>query len=253
MLEDACRSSVTLSVVSHGHGDMVWRLVNKLSNLESVVKIIVTLNIPEKISQQLPDCVQLIHNLEPMGFGENHNQAFASCNTKIFGVINPDIDLIVDPFPVLLDTLADECISVVGPKVVAVDGTTEDSLRRFPTLISLMSRYLLPGRQETFFARGDLVFPDWIAGMFMLFKTSDYQRIGGFNTNYFMYCEDADICTRLWLLKKWVALNSNAVVVHQARRASRRSLRHLLWHIASLIRYQATYFRSLPSIPKLMA
>jgi len=242
-------TKVTLSIVSHGHGQMLWNLVDKLSQLESVSQIIVTLNVAERVPLNLPDSVMMIQNSAPIGFGANHNQAFKKCQTEVFGVINPDIDFVADPFPELLKTLSDNRIGVVGPRVLDINGENEDSLRKFPTPIRLFKRYVMrPDKKDAFIVHGNLMIPDWIAGMFMLFKTQDYKDFAGFNTDYFMYCEDAEICTRLWRSRKWVAVNPKAKVIHQARRASRSSLRHFYWHATSLIRYWATYMARLPKI-----
>jgi len=239
-------TKVTVSIVSHGHGDMVWRLVNQLNELPDIGQIIVTLNIPEAIPDLLPERVQLIRNQVPLGFGANHNQAFVSCESEAFCVLNPDIRLIEDPFPGLLRLLDDPRVGVVGPKVVNAEGVTEDSLRKFITPFNMVLRCVLAKRNDVFPAQGNLVFPEWIAGMFMLFKGTMYQRLGGFDTDYFMYCEDADICTRVWSSKGLVVVADSIPVIHDARRASRRSLRHLSWHILSLVRYWTKHLGRMP-------
>ncbi|MCL5070227.1 MAG: glycosyltransferase, partial [Actinobacteria bacterium] len=38
---------------------------------------------------------------------------------------------------------------------------------------------------------------DWLSGAFMLIKKEVFEKIGGFDEDYFMYSEDADICLRL--------------------------------------------------------
>lgn len=239
-------AKVTVSIVSHGHGDMVWRLVNQLNELPSVGRIVVTLNIPEDVPDALPERVKLIRNQAPLGFGANHNQAFASCESEAFCVVNPDIRLVEDPFPILLRVLDDLQAGVVGPKVVNAEGITEDSLRKFLTPSNMILRYIHSKRSDAFPVEGNLVFPEWIAGMFMLFKASYYRRLGGFDTDYFMYCEDADICTRVWSSKGLVVVADSISVIHDARRASRRSLRHLSWHILSLIRYWTKHLGRMP-------
>lgn len=241
-------AAITVSMVSHGHGQMVWGLAYKLSTLENVSKIIITMNISELLPDDIPACVEIIHNNIPLGFGANHNQAFQRCKTNYFGVLNPDIDLIEDPFPELLKTISNPSIGVVGPRVIGPNGTQEDSLRRFPTPLGLFQRYFLPWRKDKFNFKDGIFFPEWIAGMFMLFKTIDYKSIGGFDARYFMYCEDADICTRIWFSGKSVAVNPNVNIIHQARRASRKSLRHLSWHFCSLARYGITFIGRLSKI-----
>ena len=37
----------------------------------------------------------------------------------------------------------------------------------------------------------------WFLGAFLAIKSSIYQKIGGFNPKFFMYCEDQDICLRI--------------------------------------------------------
>ena len=83
--------------------------------------------------------------------------------------------------------------------------------------------------------------------MFMLFNADAYRRVNGFDASYFMYCEDADICTRLWQAGERVMVCLDVQVIHHAQRASRRDFRHLVWHLASMFRYFARYWGRLPS------
>ena len=67
---------ISVSLVSHGHGAMVWRLVDQLRVCPQVSQIIVTLNIPEAVPEGLDEKVLLVQNQHTKGFGENHNAAF---------------------------------------------------------------------------------------------------------------------------------------------------------------------------------
>jgi GT2 family glycosyltransferase len=85
---------------------------------------------------------------------------------------------------------------------------------------------------------GDVPFAvDWAAGMFLLFDSAAYRSVGGFDERYFMYLEDADICHRLWAKGRRVIAAPSVSVVHDAQRASRRSLKHMRWHGASMARF----------------
>jgi GT2 family glycosyltransferase len=61
--------------------------------------------------------------------------------------------------------------------------------------------------------------------------------VRGYDEGYFMYLEDADICHRLWLSGGKVVVCTSTEVVHDARRATLKSARHMRWHAASLLRY----------------
>jgi GT2 family glycosyltransferase len=52
-----------------------------------------------------------------------------------------------------------------------------------------------------------------------------------------MYVEDADICTRLWLAGYKFLACPSALIIHDARRASRKNWQHFRWHMTSLFRY----------------
>lgn len=239
---------ITVSIVSHGHGDMVWKLVKQLAVCQEVCQIVVTLNVPESVSSTLDPKVLLIQNQTPKGFGSNHNAAFALASGEFYCVINPDIELSQNPFVELIDALADQRVGLAAPLVVRANGDPEDSMRRFLTPFSMVRRVLglhsgvYPLRQSE-----SNIEPDWVAGMFMLFRSQTYAEVGGFDERYFMYCEDAEICTRLWKAQCKVVGCLSASVIHNARRASHRSFKHFSWHLQSMARYFLSHSVSLPN------
>lgn len=238
---------ITASVVSHGHGAMVWRLVDQLADCPEVSQIIVTLNTPEAVPEVLSHKVLLLQNNEQKGFGANHNAAFCRAQSTFFCVINPDIELTSNPFSVLLNSLADPLVGLAAPLVLGSDGMPEDSMRHFLTPVSMIKRVL--GFDSGSYAvreRRSELRPDWVAGMFMLFRSEAYRKMSGFDERYFMYCEDADISTRLWKAGYKVVGCLSIGVIHNAQRASRRNFKHLTWHLQSMLRYFVSHARSLP-------
>ena len=69
----------------------------------------------------------------------------------------------------------------------------------------------------------------------MAFNSAVFRSLGGFDERYYMYCEDVDICLRLQLAGFGLS-PANATVVHHAQRQTTKSLRHLAWHVRSLLR-----------------
>jgi N-acetylglucosaminyl-diphospho-decaprenol L-rhamnosyltransferase len=238
---------VTVSIVSHGHGAMVWALVDRVLALPDAPALVVTLNIPEPVPEGLDSRVTVIRNVQPKGFGANHNAAFLHCTSPYFCVLNPDIELMGDPFPALCSALRSGGAGLCAPLVLGPDQAVEDSVREFMTPWRMVLRKLgMATRGTELEIGGPPVYPDWVAGMFMLFDAAVYRRVGGFDASYFMYCEDADICTRLWQDDVCVLVCPAVQVIHHAQRASRRDFRHLRWHLASMFRYVARYWGRLP-------
>ena len=241
---------VTISIVSHGQSDLVRRCLLDLADFPEVARVIVTLNIPESdldVPTGLESRLVTIRNITPQGFGANHNQAFLNCETPFYCVINPDIRLPKNPFPVLMAELERKHTAAVGPAVLSPSGQLEDSVRKFPTPLSLGMKILGQGDGRYQFAIGDETFAaDWIGGMFMLFRAEDYKRVGGFDEGFFLYYEDVDICARLWKAGCRVLACPKAQVIHDARRASHRNLRYMRWHVSSLARYLSKHWLRFP-------
>lgn len=232
---------ITLSVVSHLQAGLAGRLLADIASLgRADLQVILTVNIPETVP--LPGDIEVIRNQRPRGFGANHNAAFRRARGDHFCVLNPDIRLPADPFPALLDELADPAVGVVAPRIADTHGRTEDSVRRFPNVASL-ARKLFGGRPAPDYAFGDkAVAVDWVGGMFMLFRREAYERVRGFDERYFLYYEDVDICRRLHGAGFRVVATPRAQAVHEARRASRRDPRHMLMHARSMLRYLTTIY-----------
>jgi N-acetylglucosaminyl-diphospho-decaprenol L-rhamnosyltransferase len=229
---------VTASIVSHGHGIMVRGLVEDLLRCPEVARIIVTHNVPENTEYPEDQRVEIFRNDKPRGYGANQNAALATTKTPVFCVLNPDIRLMENPLPRLLDVINEQPAALVAPKIVAEDGTEEDSARKFPTLRSLVSKALgLDDGTYPVKPANGLMYPDWLAGMFLLIRRDVLQKVGGFDEKFFLYYEDVDLCWRLRRDGFQVAQDRSVSVVHEARRESRRSLRFACWHLASMARY----------------
>jgi N-acetylglucosaminyl-diphospho-decaprenol L-rhamnosyltransferase len=233
---------VSLSIVSHGQATLVTDLLTDLSHgLDLPCEIILTLNIPEDESF-LAGFVHLnivvIRNEKAKGFGANHNAAFRRATGSIFCVVNPDVRLTKGLLVPLVALLSRGDVAVCGPVVLTSAGAVEDSARRFPTFLGLVRRKLLQRRHGPDYAYGDAPLEvDWMAGMFLMFDKEAYGQIGGFDERFYMYFEDADICWRLKMLGYCCVLHPSVSIVHDARRASRKNLKHFLWHLKSAGRY----------------
>jgi GT2 family glycosyltransferase len=226
---------------------MVSHLVDALLNCPEVTQILVTKNVPENLSLQSNERVTIIENATPKGFGANHNAAFAYATQPFFCPLNPDIELSGNPFPKLVASMNQVQAALMAPMVKAPNGAIEDSVRKFPTLTGLLTKLAgVSDGRHAFTEDGGPFFPDWVAGMFILFRRPAYVRLEGFDERYFLYYEDVDICVRAWQSGLKVACNPEVAVIHTAQRDSHRRFRHMCWHLASMGRYFRKYWLRLP-------
>lgn len=243
-----------VSIVSHGQGAELLRALKAFSALDvftlSGARVWVTLNIPEpSVARQLqqtqwPFELRLTLNVKPLGFGVNHNQAFARARRlgahDWFVVMNPDV-LWPDNASSFLRELSDDSF---GPSVGLVclrqldeQGQYQDYARNLPTpwrvlgrVIRRLLKRVAPNEPP------NLEHADWVNGACMVWRSEVFAAIGGFDERYFMYCEDVDICLRMQIAG-FRMVEGNAAVVHLAQRKTLKSWKHLAWHICSFFKF----------------
>lgn len=225
---------LVISIVSHGHGSMIRQLLADLAlecqERSLIARVVVTLNIPEPSLSvaNLPFTLELIHNEKPRGFGANHNSALASAKEAFVCILNPDVRLLAGQrvLDQLVNAAAAGSVGLAYPIQVGDGGGAQDFERALPTPWALLLRHAAARQQ-----RG----ADWVNGACLVARREVWARLSGFDERYFMYCEDVDLSLRVRLAGLALA-RVNATVVHSGQRASRRSLRHLGWHVMSLLR-----------------
>jgi GT2 family glycosyltransferase len=230
---------LTISIVSHQQAALLAPLLDDLKGISVPHEVIVTINLPEDYSALRWDHknpYQVIVNPRPKGLSSNQNSAFQRSKGAFFCSLNPDVRLVGDPFPALLDCLSDRSIGVIAPSVTDAGGVLQESARAFPTPLSILLKAFgnTPGPLRT---SDPIAYPDWVAGMFMLFPRAAFEAVQGFDERYFLYYEDVDICARMRNAGYRVAYLPSTSVIHQARFASHRQWRYLRWHLGSMARF----------------
>jgi len=124
---------------------------------------------------------------------------------------------------------------IAGCKVLNADGSLQLACRRsFPghwtsfTKVMGLSK-LFPNSK--LFARYNLTYlnpnrtyeVDAVSGAFMMIRKEIYDKIGGFDENFFMYGEDLDLCYRAQKLGSAVYYVHNAEIIHYKGESTKRS------------------------------
>jgi N-acetylglucosaminyl-diphospho-decaprenol L-rhamnosyltransferase len=234
--------NISISVVSHGQATLVDQLLSDIEFYCSTtsIELILTLNLEESLPFD-PDSfyfkINVIRNAVPLGFAANHNQAFEHATGQFFCVLNPDIRLNSNPFPALLEALEDAAVGVAAPLVLGEGGRIEDSARHFPSPLKILCKLVGRCKGSDYLIENETIYPDWVGGMFMLFRSETFKKLDGFDQRYFLYYEDVDLCARLRLLGYEVVLCPAANVIHYAHRSSHQNFRYFRWHLNSMMRF----------------
>jgi GT2 family glycosyltransferase len=85
------------------------------------LEVVLTLNVPERLPfdpHGFPYPVTVLENPMRKGFGANHNAAFRVARGEYFCVLNPDIRLERDPFPLLIAELVKPGVAAAAPRIL---------------------------------------------------------------------------------------------------------------------------------------
>jgi len=177
-----------------------------------------------------------IENKENRGFGAANNQGLEISQGKYILLINPDTIVREDTFQKMIEFLKkNHDVGLAGCKVLNPDGTLQLPCRRsFPgpwvsfTKVMGLSK-LFPNNK--LFAKYNLTYldennsseVDAVSGSFMMLSRDTYKLIGGFDTDFFMYGEDLDLCYRVQKSGMKVYYVSETEIIHYKGESTKRS------------------------------
>jgi hypothetical protein len=236
---------ISVSIVSHGDGAELRTLLESLASHEPIdrIQLLVTDNLLHDLRDVPADgwhSVIMLRPARPLGFARNHNIAFERASGPYFCVLNPDV---IFPGAVLLALT--ELVErgqghIVAPIMRDSRGQLQDSFRELPAPIGLIRRRLRRHHPPPLAPAGALLYPDWIAGTFMLMRSAVFAHLKGFDPRYRLYFEDVDLCTRARLQGLSITVDPRLQVLHDSRRSSRRPGVQFLWHVQSALRFFAS-------------
>lgn len=198
----------------------------------------------EKLIAEFPSAI-VIRMDKNKGFGDGHNAVLPLLESDYHAVVNPDILLDRDVLSELsgyLDENPD--VGLVTPQIRNMDGSDQLLPKRDPTVSSLVGRRVFKKRFEREVRHYQMLDEDLSAstdiefatGCFFLMRTELFQKLGGFDTRFFMYYEDMDI-TRRARGEMRAVYYPYTYVFHAWERSSAHSLKYFLILLAGMFKY----------------
>ncbi|MFS0821589.1 glycosyltransferase [Bacillus sp. 1P02SD] len=187
---------------------------------------------------------------ENKGFGFGHNYNLLQANEPYFLVFNPDIILKKDDLLKMFAKLEnDPTISLLVPKVLNSDGTTQHLIRNRVSVFDYALRFIPFAFVKKMFAKRLSTYecrdlPDDRdvdirigSGCFMFLRATDYIEINGFDDRYFMYFEDYDLCLELGKRHKRVVYTPFSKVIHFYERGSHKNSKLFKIFMNSMVKF----------------
>jgi N-acetylglucosaminyl-diphospho-decaprenol L-rhamnosyltransferase len=242
-------TSIDVVVVSYNSRDHLRRCVEPLCGREDVRVFVVDNASPEGSLDAVAGLPVVPLQLQRNGgFAHGCNRGWRAGRAPFVLFLNPDASIDPDSLLTLVRVLEQNPgVGAVGPRILDADGVLDYSQRRFPRLRSTYARALflhrlLPQASWTDeLVRDEAAYetpssPQWISGACLLVRRSELEDLDGWDEQFFLYCEDKDLCRRLRARGFDVRYEPAAVCTHHGgASAPGASLLHVL--AASRIRY----------------
>lgn len=185
----------------------------------------------------MPDwTVHLLRSPGNVGYGRGNNIVIENVRSDYHLVVNPDLFVAPDALLEALRFLEDHPeTGLLTPAVFGEDGERHYLCKRHPTLLVMFLRSFSPKWLQSWFtptlAEFEMLDCDYDRPIFdveyptgacMFFRTSVLRQINGFDPDYFLHYEDADIGRRASQVARVIYV-PKVKVVHQWARDTHRS------------------------------
>ena len=232
-----------ISIVTYTHDiNDLKKCVESIFIQKELVQLIIVDNLRSHI---VKDYVTKLSNvlyfeLPNPGFGAAHNFAnnyFKFSGHRVF--LNPDIEM----SPLCLTRLRTffeekQGYSLVSPLLSNYDGSMQRIIREYPSIFKLIKRNLSSNYLEDTepnFVDG-VCSAELLHGAFFVINKRIPENFQCYDTRFFMYLEDFDLCIALQDFGK-IGIVQDASAIHRHNRGSRKNIKLFTLHLLSFIKF----------------
>lgn len=192
--------------------------------------------------------VRLLKNRVNLGFASANNQAMQVARGRYFFLLNADTELLPGALPTLVQFMeAHPQAAAAGARYLNPDGSLQMSCYPAPTLVREGWRMFHLDRLYPFgvypMAAWCVQTPrtvDVVQGAALLLRRTVLDQIGRFDTSYFMYTEEVDLCQRMRQAGWSIYFVPTACIMHHGGQSTRQAA---LTMFLQLYRSKILYFR----------
>jgi N-acetylglucosaminyl-diphospho-decaprenol L-rhamnosyltransferase len=221
-------ASVDVVVVSFNSRGRLRACVEPLAGLDDIHVVVVDNASSDASLEAVADLpVARIGLPSNGGFAHGCNTGWRRGDAPAVLFLNPDARIAPAEVRRLARVLEEHPeVGAVGPKILASDGSLDFSQRLFPPVVSTFAEALFLHR---LFPRAEWIdgtvrdpaayerpgTPGWLSGACIVVRRTALEALGGWDERFFLYCEDMDLCRRLWDSGLTVRYEPSVVAQHE--------------------------------------
>jgi len=240
---------ISFTIINYNSKEVTYKAIKSIiehnSNPESY-EIILVDNASTDGSKEFFESLNIenfkyIYNDKNLGFGKANNIGFKNSKGEYIYILNNDTLLHTDNIDKIIAEKFKkyENVGVLATKVQYEDGTPQPNVQKFTSLKAVLLRLLKVGqfvRNNKMLLKVFMSLPikpnfiqvyldnfnkerkeeyiDWASGCSLIFKREVYEKLGGFDENFFMYTEDEEICYRVHKLGYKILYTPGILITH---------------------------------------
>ena len=215
-------------IVNYHTEEYLIRLIKNIyeQNIKSSFEIIIIDNGPisNKILFSKLGIKKYIHLQHNPGFGSASNQGSKIAEGKFNYFVNPDVIFNADPTLAISNNLNNNCI--IGGNIYDEFNNTSVNYGNFPSIKWLFIKYLklyifLPYLIKKYsfgvskvISGNSRVRVSYVSGAMLLIKKEIFEKLGGFDENFFLYFEEVDLAYRASLIGIESVIDPRITCIH---------------------------------------
>ena len=211
-------NDVSLIIVCYKSYHLIKKNFDKLKFFKTIIidnsNCIKTYNL-------VKDCqnIKFIKTSKNLGYGNANNLGVSYAKTKYILILNPDI--IIDDRSIL--ALYNRINKYDNVGVLAPSLYSQNNKRRTNGSRSFLTKKSYKNIKEIDnFAYGDACY-DYVIGCALFMERNFFNKLGGFDKDFFMYFEDNEICDRVHKFNKTVIEISSSKMIHMEGMSSEKN------------------------------
>lgn len=182
-----------------------------------------------------------------LGFSAANNVGAERAGADCYIFLNPDVTPTAEGIRELA-RMAIERNALVAPQLTNPDGTLQENGRRLPYIYRKILHFIGHRRSleqyEVTAVAGEVKDIAWAIGAAIAIPAEVFEKLGGWDSKFFVYYEDSDICLRARALGIATLLAGDVRWMHSWARATRRRGSLLAWRLE--VSSAITFYRRYP-------
>ena len=200
---------VTLIVVCFKSEELIKSNLKELKKFKTIIVDNSNSKETYNLVKDVPS-IEYIKTIKNIGYGRANNLGVKNAKTPYIMIINPDVVIDSDSIGLLYEKYLNyKNVGIVAPSLYDTNNK-----RRTNGSISRLKKDKSKNLNVQNLAEGDTCY-DFVVGCSLFMSRDFFNKIGGFDKDFFMYFEDNEICDKIYRNNKYILEIPDSKMIHR--------------------------------------